>query len=456
MSRMPIRLKLTLTFAVVMAVLLGGIGAVVYARLTNDINNAIDRGLRSRATDLRALVSGGSTRLSNTGLGGLTERGESLAQLLDARGRIIDSIPPEVKRPLLTPAELLRTRTGTVVVERKQVVEPGEPIRMLGTHAGNTTIIVATAVGDERDAIRLLGVLLGAGGGVALLLASAAGYWLASAALRPVEAMRRRAEEIGATEPGRRLPVPPARDEVAQLGETLNAMLDRLDTALTRERTFVGDASHELRTPLAILKSELELALRRGRTPEELTAALQSAAEETDRLSRLADDLLVIARSDGGRLPVRPERLRAVDLLETVRGRFAARAGQAGREVVVEDAGGLWITGDRRLLEQALGNLVDNAMRHGSGRVVLSSEANEEGATLHVADEGHGMPPDFLPHAFERFSRADQGRSGGGSGLGLAIVDAIAQAHGGRAGAAGADVWIALIHSSSGRPITEA
>ena len=145
-----------------------------------------------------------------------------------------------------------------------------------------------------------------------------AGYAMAGAALRPVESMRRRAAEISATEPGARLPVSEAHDELSRLAETLNTMLGRLEEALARERRFVDDASHELRTPLAALRTELELALRRQRSPAELQQALASAAEETDRLSQLAEDLLVLARANGGSLPVRRERLDAVELLEGV------------------------------------------------------------------------------------------------------------------------------------------
>src|SRR5215204_3338845 len=138
--------------------------------------------------------------------------------------------------------------------------------------------------------------------------------------------MRARAAKIEASDRGARLPVPPADDEIGRLGKTLNAMLDRIEAAFARERTFVADASHELRTPLAILKTELELALSRGRTNEELTEALRSASEETDRLVALAEDLLVIARSDQGRLPIRAEELRAAELLERVRDRHAPEA----------------------------------------------------------------------------------------------------------------------------------
>jgi signal transduction histidine kinase len=208
--------------------------------------------------------------------------------------------------------------------------------------------------------------------------------------------------------------------------------------ALERERGFVGDASHELRTPLAILKTEIELAGREGRSAEELRAALGSAGEEVDRLSRLAEDLLVLARSDQGKLPLRREPVDLEVLLERVRARFARQAIKAGRELVV-DAPTASANLDPLRLEQALGNLVDNALRHGAGEVRVSASRNGERAEFEVSDEGPGFPPEFRERAFERFTRGDQGRTGGGAGLGLAIARAIAEAHGGEAAASNGD-----------------
>jgi signal transduction histidine kinase len=302
-------------------------------------------------------------------------------------------------------------------------------------------VAVGTALGERDDSLRTLGWLLGAGGFVALLLASLAGYGVASGALRPVEAMRRRAAEIApGSVAGDRLPVPASGDEVARLGTTLNEMLDRLEAAFERERTFAADASHELRMPLGILKTELELALKSGRTPEELRAAIASAAEETDRLVQLAEDLLVIARLDDGKLALRTADLDAGDLLEHVAARFGVEA---------ESTGPIALRGDGVRLEQALGNIADNALRHGGGAVRLSAVSRDHTVELHVIDEGPGFGPEFIEHAFERFARADGARSRGGSGLGLAIVAAIAASHGGVARAAnrpggGADVWIEL------------
>jgi signal transduction histidine kinase len=274
------------------------------------------------------------------------------------------------------------------------------------------------------------------GGPVALVLVFGLGYLLAGAALRPVEAMRRRAAAIGPDRRGERLPLPAARDEVRRLGETLNAMLGRLEDAVERERAFVADAGHELRTPLSVLKAELEVAGDPRRTPDELREAIRSAAEEVDRLAALSEDLLAAARVEDGRLTVRPEDVDAAEMLGHVRERFALRAASAGRAIEVDVPPGLRIRADPLLLGQAVGNLVDNALRHGEGtvRVSVRADADARLVALRVADEGAGFPPDFAPRAFERFTRADQARTrGGGAGLGLAIVAAIARAHGGEA-----------------------
>ena len=215
-------------------------------------------------------------------------------------------------------------------------------------------------------------------------------------------------------------------------------MLARLQAGVARERRFVADASHELRTPLALLQTELELALRRPRPPEELEQALRSASDEVERLTRLAEDLLVLARADEGRLPLRQSELSSRVLLEAVARRFTTRVASAGRRLEV-DPGDTDFPGDRLRLEQALGNLVDNALRHGAGTIRLAAVKRDGVVELRVSDEGPGFPPAFLTRAFDRFTRADEARGGGASGLGLAIVDAIARAHGGTAAAANGD-----------------
>ena len=209
----------------------------------------------------------------------------------------------------------------------------------------------------------------------------------------------------------------------------------------------MADASHELRTPLALLRTELELALRRPRAQQELEAALRSAFDETVRLSRLADDLLLIARAEQGSLPIRRREVDAETLLTGIASRFRPRAASLGRTVSTSETDAV-VAADSDRLDQALSNLVENALAYGEGDVRLFATRRNGIVELHVADAGPGFPPAFLDRAFDRFSRADEARGRGGAGLGLSIVGLIAEAHGGKAVAAnrsdGADVWLEL------------
>jgi signal transduction histidine kinase len=252
---------------------------------------------------------------------------------------------------------------------------------------------------------------------------------------------------VSATAPGR-LPVPAARDEISRLATTLNEMLARLEAAFEHERRFVANASHELRTPLAMLRTELELALRRPRSHDELHDAVRSAAQETNRLSQLAEDLLLIARADQGGLPIRRERVPVGELFGTIADRFARRAQEHGHAIDVRLADAA-VDADPSRVEQALSNLVENALVHATGPIDLYAVERDDVVELHVADSGPGFPDGFIDRAFDRFSRADDARSSGGSGLGLSIVALIAEAHGGEAGVAnrpdgGGDAWIVL------------
>ena len=439
---MPIRLRLTLAFAVAMAVVLAATGLFLYVRLGAALDRTIDQTLRERATDVGALVRDSDS---------YGEEGGGLVQVLGRSGSVIAGTWG-LDRPLLTRGELARADERTVAIEHRPVPGSDDPARLLArpveTQRGLRVVVVGASLEQRDEALGGLLTALLIGGPLALLLASVSGYAVAAAALRPVESMRQEADAVSASEPGRRLPLAPARDEIRGLGQTLNRMLGRLESALARERRFVSDASHELRTPLAALRTELELALRRERGPVELRAAIRSAAEETERLSQLADDLLVLARTEQGRLPVRRGRLAAAELLAGVRERYARRAADARRELESQVDDGLEVSVDRLRAEQALGNLVENALRHGRGPIRLRALRHGSGVELHVRDDGPGFPPDFIEHAFEPFSRADPARSGAGAGLGLAIVDVIARAHGGVARAAnletGTDVWLEL------------
>ena len=454
MKQLPIRLRVAAAFAAAMALVLAGTGLFVYARLGDDLSHALDQDLRLRAQDLSALVHDGRSSLpSDAGSGRLIERGESFAQLVDPDGRVADATPPLGVRSLLTQREIRSALHGSRFVDVPSVPGLDEPARLLAVPVGGRVLVVGATRENRAEALRNLRTELLIAGPLALLVATGLGYLLAGAGLRAVEAMRRRAAEISADRPGERLPLPGTRDELDRLGETLNEMLARLEAAIERERDFVAEAGHELRTPLALLRAELDFALHHAESEEELREALREASAETDRLVQLAGDLLLIASSDAGGLALRVEPIPAGELLESVRNRFAWRAEAASRPLEVDTPAGLELKGDRLRLEQALGNLVENALRHGGGEVRLSARLVAGGTVeLHVTDRGGGFGEEFLDRAFDRFSRADEGRSGGGAGLGLAIVETIARAHGGvaRAESSGGvtDVWVSLPQGS--------
>jgi signal transduction histidine kinase len=442
----------------VIAVVLAGTGFFVYLQFRNDVDTAVDSGLRSRADELSAVVRQEETSLA-AGRQHLVGKTDSFAEVLDPGGKVIDSSQAIGAVDLLEPDQLRAAAAGPIFVDRGPL--PGSDgdggVRLLAAPVkapdGERIVVVGTSTAARDESLTDLEQLLLVALPAALVLASAAGYWVAAAALRPVEAMRARAEEISSAAPDERLPVPATRDEVARLGETLNEMLARIGDAMERERAFVADASHELRTPLAILRTELDLALAEGRSPEELRAALASAAEETDRLTQLSEDLLTIAQTERGELPLRLEPLHLADSFATVERRFARRAGEAGRRIEVGEGGETRLRADWLRIDQAIGTLVDNALRYGAGTITLAGRPMGDAIEIHVIDEGDGFATAFLPRAFERFSRAPGAREGG-SGLGLAIVATVAEAHGGSAHAAnrpagGADVWLVIPLSSS-------
>ena len=460
MSRMPIRVRVTAAFAIAMAAVLAGSGWFLYARLNSHLALALDRELQLRSQDVATLVRRSNASLASDSSGRFIERGESYAELIDSDGRVVDATRPLGAAVLLDAAQLRSARRRTIYADRNAIPGLDEPSRLLAapvTRGGRPFVLVVGATRqDNTETLAAFRDELLIAGPTALLLASLAGYLLAGLSLRQVDSMRRRAAAISADNPGERLPVPPTGDELERLGETLNDMLGRLETALEREREFVADAGHELRTPLAVLRTELELALRYGESPDELREAIRASSQEVDRLTQLAEDLLLIARSDRGKLPLRIEGIDSANLLTSVISRFQWRAEAMQRSLACDVGSDARLSGDRLRLEQALANMVDNALRHGRGEVRIAVTGSNGTIELHVTDEGAGFPPRFLGHAFERFSHDDRGREGSGAGLGLAIVEAIAQAHGGEAHAAnrpggGADVWLVLpaLRSSS-------
>lgn len=430
MRRLPIRVRLTLAFAAAIGAVLAGGGFLLYHHLADSLDRTLDQSLSARSADVAAIVRQGDPGLREAPPAPVADATASFAQVLDGRGMVRDHSPGLEPQPLLTGPLLRRAETGTLLIQRAHRL--GVDVRLLAIPLGaenqRLVLIVGAPLRSRDQTLSNLRSELLVGGPAALLLASLIGYLVAGAALRPVERMRNRAATITEQHLSERLPEPPANDEIARLGATLNQMLARIERAVKRERSFVADASHELRAPLALIRTEVDLALDLPRDVRELQAALRSIGEEADRLSQLADDLLLLARIDEGELALRKEPLDVHDVLHDVAERFERRAADDSRRIDV-DAPRLGVEADRVRLEQALVNLVENALRHGAGTITLTASSRGESVEIHIADEGPGFDTGVAGTAFERFTRGDQARSSGGAGLGLAIANAIVTAH---------------------------
>ena len=424
---MPIRLRLTLLFTLGAMVLLVGFGAFVHARLGQDLLDGVDLGLRARAADLTAQLQSGATP-SLESAGQLVDADESLTQLLDSAGSVLASSGQGRASALLAALDLGSVSRLSFFTRTLASIDT-DPLRVLAVPIelapGQRFLVLGATLGDRQDALEGLRTALLIAGPLAALLMGVAAWFVIGGALGPVERMRAEAAAISASEPERRLSGGRGRDELARLAATLNAMLARLQAATERERRLLGDASHELRTPLSVLKMELDLALVRERTHEELVATLRAAADETDRLARLAEDLLVEAAARGGRLPMRREPIILSELVAAAASGHAQRAEASGARIQVE-AAPVTVSVDPARIRQALENLLANAVRHApvGGVIRLAATVHSGQLQIVVADEGPGLADPTA--AFEPDQQA---------GRGLAIVRAIAEAHGGTASA---------------------
>jgi signal transduction histidine kinase len=300
------------------------------------------------------------------------------------------------------------------------------PYRLVSIVVDDVVIHVAATTDDVSESVAALRSSLLVAVPVVVLLLAALTWRLVGRTLRPVEAIRAEVEAIGGGELHRRVPVPPTDDEVGRLARTMNAMLDRVQHAAQRQERFVADASHELRSPLARMRAEVEVDLAHPATAD-LEATHRSVLEETAGLQALVDDLLLLARSDAGAPPVRREEV-AID--EIVR-RQAARHRDHTAAIDLSGVAVGRTLGDHAALDRAVGNLLDNAMRHATRQVLVDVTSDRQGVELTIADDGPGVPIADRSRVFDRFAQVDESRHHGGTGLGLAIVADIVRRHGG-------------------------
>lgn len=451
MARLALRWRLTLAFTAVMAVLLAATGVFVHQRLRSDLDGAINAALRARSADVSALAEQSDSGLREDREDRSASSEVQFAQLVDTSGRVLDRTPGLANAALLTARDLDAARAGRRVLTDVRIDE--DPVRLLAVAVRaqdqRLVVVVGQSLQARDRALRDLGGVLALGGPLALALASLAGYLLTGAALRPVEDMRRQAEAISATNLDARLAAPARNDELGRLGRTLNEMLGRVQAAVAHERTFVADASHELRSPLAMLRTELELIARDAPSGDALQRAVHSAVDETGRLGRLADDLLLLTRADENQLAIQAEPVAVRALLQAAATRARRQSPSQHVQITLDAPADLIVVADAARIEQALDNLLANALRYARAQITLSASAREDTVELHVTDDGPGFPAEFLPSAWTRFARADAARTEDGAGLGLAIVQTIAELHGTTAHASnrrpnGADVWLDL------------
>ena len=438
---MSIRLRLAVVFTAA-AALVFTLGSLLFvATLSASLLGSIDAQLSSqlsRASRYVPAASGSAPGQSSLGAGNPAP-GEYVVQVINPEGRVRGGSADAGSTPLISPAQIRQARQHQFVVTRHDEDEQERVMaKPLMRHPGWIAAASVDLEAYSRTRSDVTRELLIAGL-VFVAAAGLGGYGLARAALSPVERLRREVAAVSGRDPAPGLQVPRTRDEIAALATTMNELLGRLQGALARQRALVADASHELRTPFAVLRGELELASRPGRSREELAAAVEHAGEEAARLARITEQLLFLARSDEDRIQPRPELTDIVLLLTRSAEHAAARATAAGVRLAVDAPAGLVAEVDPDRIREAVDNLVDNALRFAPAGtpVVIAAKADGPGLVIEVRDRGPGFPPEFLPHAFERFARPDSGRArtDGGAGLGLAIVSAIAQAHGGRAAA---------------------
>lgn len=307
------------------------------------------------------------------------------------------------------------------------------------------TLILGQPV-DPQGQLNRLAIALGLGSGLILLFAFGSGYWLADRAMKPVQMITHTALKIGESDLSQRIHLNQA-DELGELADTFDQMLDRLQAAFERQRQFTADASHELRSPLAIIALEADRALEHPRTTQEYEKGLRVIQAENAWMGRLVNELLLLARMDGGQAVLHKERLDVSEIILDVVERLAPLAQVKNIQLKTGELTEIYIHADRIYLTQLLSNLVENAIKYSQGdnsHVLLETtrqvSQNQEWALIRVSDNGPGIPPEHLPHIFDRFYRIDPARSrlpssdedaGFSSGLGLAIVSSIAEAYGG-------------------------
>ena len=428
--RLSLRARLLLIGVVGLSAGLALGGLALVAALGLVLQRSVDAEAERTARDVAALVDYGNLPEP------VPVAGAHLVQVVDSHERIRSaSLDADRLVPILYPDELPRARAGERLFVDGDRLGVDGPVRVVAVSAGPAgdpqTVIVARPMADVVRGLGLLRNTLLIVFPLLVLTLAGVAWRVIGATLRPVEELRRGAEDItgtgtaGSGGSGHHLPVPEAQDEIHRLAVTLNGMLDRLDAGRARQREFVGDAAHELRSPLANMRTQLEVAQRLGEKAD-WPAVADDLLTDTARLSRLVDDLLLLARSDETAGLVRAEPVDLASLAVEVAERYP-------KTTVDAVEGECWVVGEPEALRRIVGNLLDNAVRHARSTVSVTVRPGGAYQVIVVADDGPGIPAEDRGRVFERFTRLDDARArdAGGAGLGLAIVRQLVRRHGG-------------------------
>ncbi|HYM16636.1 MAG TPA: heavy metal sensor histidine kinase [Dehalococcoidia bacterium] len=436
-----IRLRLTLWYVAILAVILLLLSAGVYLTLERTLTAGLDDSLRTRVTLLRGLLdysANGTPTFNLTTDPRDPNAGESFQRIVDATGKILydnsaafGPVPLDANavRRALAGSEQINT-TGSGPSQARVLTAPIE-------QDGQVVAVmqVGLVTSDMNNTLHNLLLALAVGAPLGIVLASAGGWWLSSRALGPIDRITKTAQEISGHDLSRRLNLDLPDDEVGRLARTFDGMIGRLEAMFQRQRQFTADASHELRTPLTAIRGQIEVALQRDREAADYRRVLAAVNDQVDRMTRLVGELLMLARSDAGALPLERQPVALEGLVESIVEQVSPLAAAKGLAVMKERGAPVSVVGDEDLLLQLMLNLADNAVKYTDhGSITIGWTPHGDEANVFVRDTGRGIPEDQLERIFERFHRVEEARGGerAGAGLGLAICKWIAEAHGGR------------------------